>query len=483
MSLKKQAAKGVIWSVLEGWGRQVISSIVFFVLARLLGPESFGLIALASTSIALFQLFLEQGFSEAIIQRKDIEPEHLDTTFWTNIGVGLALTTASIMAAKPISLFYDEPLLFPILCWLSLGLLIGSFSGVQKALLRRQLKFRVLAIRSIISIIAGSIVGLTMAVMGFGVWSLVGQQLANSLVQVVVLWSTSKWFPSFKFSKKHFKDLFSFGLNVLGIRILNFLNRRSDDLLIGYFLGPVALGYYNIAYKVLLIMTDLLISVIGRVALPTFSRLQDDLERLRDVYYKTTQLSSFVAFPAFLSMTVLAPEIVLGLFGPKWAPSIPVMQILSTIGILHSLYYFNGSVIMAMGKPKLRLYLNCITSIVNIIGFFIAVRWGILAVASTYVIRGYLLSPLPLLVMRNLIKINFKRYLTQIVTPMGCSLVMILAILLFKHSLYQITNMSVYIVVISSAIIGIVLYLLLIRVFSPKLFHQAFSMIKLVTRE
>ncbi|HEY9661499.1 MAG TPA: lipopolysaccharide biosynthesis protein, partial [Allocoleopsis sp.] len=309
MNLKQKAFKGIIWSAIESWGRQAISTIIFFVLARLLTPEAFGLIALSSVFIAFIQIFLDQGFSQAIVQREKVEPEHLDTAFWTNITISTLLTLTSITFADEIALLFKEPALASILRWLSLNFILISLSSVQEAVLARQFAFKALATRSLIAIVVGGSIGLGMAISGYGVWSLVAYQLVNASVRVLVLWWSSDWRPGFKVSLLHFKQLFSFGINIVGNNCLSFLDRRSDDFLIGFFLGSVALGYYSIAYKVLLTTTELLMGFVNKVAMPVFSRLQDNPERLRQAFYRSTQLTSLIAFPCFIGIALSAPEI------------------------------------------------------------------------------------------------------------------------------------------------------------------------------
>ena len=474
MSLKQKAIKGVIWSAIENWGRQAISFGVFFLLARLLGPETFGLVALASIFLAFVQVFLDQGLSQAIIQRHELEEEHLDTAFWTNLSLSVPLTIVSIACAGLVANFYNEPQLTPIIRCLSLSFILASLSSVQNAILQRKLAFKVLAIRSVVAMLIGGIVGVTMAFMGFGVWSLVGQQLVSSLTQVLVLWWVSDWRPGFKISKKHFKELFSFGINVLGINLLNFFNRRSDDFLIGYFLGAVALGYYSIAYRLLLIMTQLLTSITSKVAMPTFSRLQQDLPRLRRAFYTATQFTSLVSFPAFLGMSALAPELVRSLFGEQWLSSIKLMQILAFIGILHSVYYFNGNIIMAMGKPSWKLVLNSLNAVTNIIGFYVAVRWGIVAVAASYVIRGYILSPLPLLAIRKLTNIDLKIYFGQFIPPVIASMGMVATIFLTKYLLSDYLNL--YSLLAVCILVGCLVYVMIIALIARQLFQQIISL-------
>ncbi|WP_392531334.1 lipopolysaccharide biosynthesis protein [Nostoc sp. C117] len=469
-NLRKQAVKGVFWSALDSWGRQIISLGVFLILARLLGPETFGIVALSTIFLNFLQVFLDQGLSQAIVQREDLEKEHLDTAFWTNLGVSGLAAILSIACAGLIAELFKEPQITPIIRYLSLGFIISAFSSVQEAIFQRKLAFKSLAIRSLIAVIIGGIVGVTMAFMGFGVWSLVGQQLTNSLIQVLVLWWVSDWRPGLRFSPKHFKELFAFGVNVMGINLFNFLSRRSDDFLIGYYLGSIALGYYTVAYRLLLILTQLLTSVIVKVSLPAFSRLQSEPERLRNALYKGIQLTSLITFPGFMATVILAPEIVTVVFGQKWTPSIPVMQVLNLIGILYAYFYFNGSVIMAVGKPSWKLALDFLQAVSNVVAFALSVQWGIVAVAAAYVIRGYLMVPLNIWVLWKLIRIDVSTYLAQGIVPLIGTTIMLAAIFSVKYLLSNF--ISSYAILAISIIVGIVVYCVAILLIAPKLFWQ-----------
>ncbi|MGB3404112.1 MAG: lipopolysaccharide biosynthesis protein [Microcoleaceae cyanobacterium] len=475
MNLRQQAAKGIVWSAIQKLGNQAVSLVVFFCLARLLAPEAFGLIALASVFLAFVQIFLNQGFAEAIVQREELEPEHLDTAFWVSLVISIVLTIISISIAGIVAQGFQQPELAPIIRWLSLGFLLSAFNSVQQAIFRRDLAFKPLAIRSLVASFFGGIVGVAMAFLGCGVWSLVGQQLTNNIVGILVLWWASDWKPGFKVSQKHFHELFHFGINILGFNLLNFFNRRSDDFLIGYFLGATALGYYTIAYRLLLLMTNLLTNTMAQVALPTFSRLQSQPEKMRRAFYTATQLSSLVAFPAFLGMAILAPELVPMVFGENWLPSIPVMQILSIIGILHAIEYFNQSVILAMGKPSWRFKINAVNAVGNVIGFLVVVHWGILAVAAAYVIRGYLFLPLPLWAIHKLIKIDFKTYASQFVAPFTSAIVMVSLITGIKIYGGDLLNLPLLITICTGT--GILTYSLMIRWLAPQLFQQVLTLV------
>lgn len=477
MSLRQRAARGVFWSAIQNWGSGLLSMAVFLVLARLLKPEAFGLVALASAFTAFLAVFLNQGFAQAIIQRVDVQPGHLDTAFWINVLIGIVLTGVGIAAASLLAHIYHEPRLTPIIRWLALGFLIGAFSNTQGALLQRRLAFKTLAIRKLVASVAGGCVGIGMAISGFGVWSLVGQNLVGNLVGVVVLWQASKWRPGFNVSAKHAKDLFSFGVNILGVEILNFVSRRSDDLLIGYFLGPTALGYYTLAYGLLLRILQVLTQTVGSVTLPTFSRLQDSLDQMRHAFLTATRMSSLVAFPAFMGVAALAPELVHGLLGEKWAPSIPVMRILPFVGILFSVYYFNGSVVMACGKPSWLLGLRILGAVSYVAALLVVVHWGIVAVAAAFVLLAYLFSPISLWFLHKLIGLELPTYLRQFVAPLTGSMVMVAGVTGAKLLVAQWVNLQASLAI--CILVGAVLYALSILTLAPGLPREALELVRI----
>lgn len=474
MNLRQKTAKGVAWSTIENFGNQALYFLIFLLLARWLGSEAFGLVSLAGVFIGFMMVFADQGLGGAIIQRQELEPEHLDTAFWSNLAISTLLTLATLAAATPVGIFFKQPQLTPIICWLSLTFLLSGFSSVQQSLLRRQLAFKTLAIRSLLSMSVAGIVGVVVAYNGGGVWSLVCQQLVNRLVAVLTLWWVSDWRPGRKFSFKHFQDLFSFGINLLGGNILSFLTIRSDDFLIGYFLGPVALGYYSIAYRLLVAMTQVLNSTIQRVALPAFSRLQSEPARLEQAFFSVTRLVSFITFPAFLGMATLAPEIIQTLFGEKWLPSAPVMQFLALTGITQSLFTISGLVMAAVGKPSWNLRIMFLNTITNVIGFAIAVQWGIVAVAASLAIWAYLLLPVQIWAIYKLLQVKLITYFAQFVAPLIGTLIMAVAVLGAKYFLSGLTNSSVLLIVYIA--IGAITYLTAIFLIAPQLMRQVIDL-------
>ncbi|MEM9161801.1 MAG: lipopolysaccharide biosynthesis protein [Cyanobacteria bacterium P01_F01_bin.4] len=474
MSLRQKAIRGAMWSALEKWGAQLVSTAIFLLLARLLGVEAFGLVALANVFLAFMRIFLDQGFAQALVQKEQLEPAHLDTAFWTSLLMGVLLVLAILAGAGVVANFYDQPELAPIIRWMSISFLFAGLSSVQSAILQRNMQFKIFAARSLVATIACGVAGIGAALMGLGVWSLVVKEIVFASTGSILLWSTSGWMPGFRFSPKHFKELFSYGINILGLNFLNFFNLRSDDMLIGYFLGPVALGYYTVAYRLLLIMLKLLTSVTNQVALPTFSRMQKDPERMRNAFYKVTQYTSLISFPTFIGMAILAPELVQCLFGEEWMPSVPVMRILAFSGVLQSIYQFDGTILLSTGKPAWRLGLQCLGVVCNITVFLFVVNWGIAAVAAGFVIGGYVRSPLSMLLVKKIIHINLVKYTSRFLPAIASSGIMAGSILIMQYTLKDwILNDALSLSL--GIIFGILVYAFALALISPKLIKEVRS--------
>ncbi len=470
MDLKQQAIKGVVWSAIQRGGSQSVSFIIFFWLARLLTPVEFGLVALANVFLAFMQIFLGEGFAKAIIQRKEVEPAHLDTVFWLNLFISLVLFGLTLVAAEQIAVVFQEPDLAPILRGFSVLFVITSFSTVQRAVLKREFNFKAIAMRSLWGTSLSGVVGIAMAITGFGVWSLVCQQIIYELIAAMTLWHFSDWRPGFTFSVRHLRDLWNFGITTLGFNALTFFHTRADDLLIGYFLGAAALGLYSLAYRVFTMLSMLLIKTINQVALPIFSRLQDDIEKLTDSFHLMTKLTSLISFPVFTGVALLAHELILLLFGEAWLPAVPVLQLFAIVGTMRAVTFFKSSIFMALNKPAWRLYFGLCDTALNLVGFIIAFRWGIVAVAFAYAVRFYVMFPVGQWLVGILLQTSLADYFQQLVTPLLGTLAMTAAILAVKTALGSGFSPLIILVLCSSC--GGAAYLATLFMIEPQIFSQ-----------
>jgi PST family polysaccharide transporter len=410
--------RGLKYVVIQTWGHRFVGLIVFIVLARLLTPENIGLVAMSMVYIALLQVFLEQGFVEAIVQSPSTSRELLDTAFWTNFALAFILCIGSIAVAPIVGVLFKEPNLPSIICGLApLFVMRGSVS-VHLALLRREMAFRRLAIAAVSGVFVGGSIGIALAFAGFGVWALVIYQLVSRFVEAIALWMQNPWRPGKRIKANEFRSLFRFGANVTGSQLVNFLNKYGADLVIGLFLGPIAVGYYNFSFRLSRTLVEMIGSVVSLVSFPFFSRLQDDPQTGMHAYSRITEQISIISFPLFIGMAVCAPQIVHVMFGEKWLPAVPVIRALSVIGLLHSLYYVNSAVFLGYGKPQWRLGLDILNAATNTLVFVFAAQWNVLAVAWAYVIRGYIFSPIPLLGIKKLLRMTFLAYIQNISHPL-----------------------------------------------------------------
>jgi O-antigen/teichoic acid export membrane protein len=475
VGLRKQATRGVAWSALERWGSQLLGLAVFAVLARKLDPAAFGLVALAGVMLEYVRVFVDQGFSEAVIQRANLEPEHLDTAFWTGLLTGAVLAAACALGAVPIARMLGDPALAPVLRWLSLGFVISGLSSTQAALLQRRLAFRELAARSFMAQLGSGSVAIYLALEGYGVWALVGHSLADAVFGVVTLWTVSGWRPGFNVRWRHFRELSGFGASIVGFKLLNLISQRSDMVMIGSLLGSVALGYYTVAWRIFHAMTKLLTSVMNRVAFPVFARLQQEPERLRSAFYEATQLTSLVTFPAFLGLAALAPDVLPWAFGAKWVESVPVMRVLAFVGILQSLTHFNGSLIKGAGKPVWRLGIASVQATVNVAAVWLGVQHGITGVAIAVTLAGFALYPLGFFAVRRLTAIEPLRYASQFVAPLLAAALCVAVALGVRHALL---DAAVPVRVALAAAAGALSYLLGLRLVAPALWRRAQGLIR-----
>lgn len=476
MSLKHQVVVGLLWSAVDNWGRQVIAFAIFALLARILGAEAFGQIALANVFMSFIQIFVHQGFTVAIVQKSEIDDEHLDTAFWSNFLISIFLCILSICFAGNVASIFKEIAIKPVIQCLSINFILYALCTVQDSILRRKMQFKALAIRSIFSIIGGGIVGCTMALTGYGIWSLVGKQLAEGLIGSITLWRASDWRPGFRISIQKFKDLSSFGISILGIEISNYFSTNSDNLIIGYVLGSVALGHYSIAYKFIYVSIGFISAVISNVTMPIFSRLQKKPDDLKKLFYTASKLSGVINIPFFAVFAILAREITIICFGEKWLPSVQTMQVFALVGIYRSLEYIFVDLIVAIGKPQLRLKIMLASSIINLILFVLVVRWGILAVAIALAIQCFLVAiPLYLLAIKRTILIDFNSYIQQFYTATLCTIIIVLIITFAKFSMISLLSLPVFLSF--NVLTSVVTYGILLKLIDPLLFKYLLNLL------
>ena len=455
--LRVHTVRGLFWSGVQRSGGQAIGLAVFIVLSRLLPPSAFGVLALANVYLLVVLLFVEQGVSQAVIQRHALSPEHLDAAFSVSLALAAVLTLLTIVLAGPLAQLFNEPTLEPVLRWLSLTVLLSGLRATQTAVLQRQLRFRNLAVRSTVAEGVGGVVGIAMAMAGMGIWSLVGQAVARGLAGVVVLWRVSDWRPRPRVALGPVREVTRFGLPVLGDRLVGLVQGKADDLVIGLVLGATALGYYSVGYRMLTYVTMLLAGTVQAVSLPVLARLQLDLGRFRYAFLTMLHYLALGAFPAFIGIAFVAPEIVPFLFGPRWTPSIPVMQILALAGAAKILPLATATALVAQGHPGVQLRLNLVTTALAVAGFAAVVGRGIVAVASVHLVVALLVIPLHAGLLRFRLDIRPGVYFRAIRTAV-LGVILMSAVLLALTAFWEAPQPS-FLWLVMVIVIGTVTYL------------------------
>jgi len=356
----------------------VLQFVTLAVLAHLLSPSDFGLMGMIMVVIGFAQTFADMGISNAIIHRQDATRNQLSSLYWLNIIAGIMVFFVVCASAPLIVRFYHEPRLHNLLYLTAVIFLITPFGQQFQILLQKKLRFNGLAKIEIATSIVNSVVTIGLAFSGFGVYALIWGQLASTSIRVLLLFSTGwkNWRPSFHFSKGDLKGYLSFGLYQMGEKTISYLNSNFDYLLIGSMLGAKPLGYYTLAYNLIIRPSSLINPVITKVAFPVFSRMQNETDRLKRGYLKVLQLLSTVNFPMMAGLAVVVPIAVPMIFGDQWLPSIILIQILTIVGLLRSIGNPVGSLLLSKGRADLGFKWNLALAITQIPGLYLGAKLG-----------------------------------------------------------------------------------------------------------
>ncbi len=393
--LHQKTVHALVWSFLESVAQRGVQFVIGIVLARLLFPEQFGLIGMLTIFIAVIRTFLDSGFGAALIQKREITQTDTCSIFYFNILVGLAAAGFLCMAAPWIAAFYKQPVLTPMTRALSLTIVINSFGLIQNTVLTRQINFKTLTKANLIAGALSGVTGVTLAALGFGVWSLVVQQVSAALFLTISLWSFSPWRPALIFSFHALREMFGFGSRLLFSGILNQIFDNIYLLVIGKFFSASDLGFFTRAKTLNDLPSQTLSGIVGRVTFPVFSTIQDDRARLKRGLKKALTALVLVNFPMMLGLAIIARPLVLVLLTEKWLPCVPYLQLLCVAGLLFPLHLMNLNVLQAMGRSDLFLRLEIIKKVMIGINIAITWRWGISAMIYGMIVSsviGYYLN-------------------------------------------------------------------------------------------
>ena len=423
------------------------------ILARLLCPSDYGIVAMITIFFAVAQAFVDSGFANALIRKNNRTEKDLSTCFYFNIVVGLFAYIVFFIAAPWIAKFYNQPILTMIIRLESVTMFLNSLCIVQQALLTIQINFKTQAKISLASTIISGIIGVILAYKGFGVWALVWQGISNALVRMILLWKLSTWRPRYGFSKESFHYLFGYGSKLLASGLLDTTYNNIYPIIIGKLFTPADLGYFSRAQGLATLPSSNLTSVLQRVTFPVLSEIQDDMERLETNYRKLLKMSAFIIFPLMMLLAAIARPLVDILLTDKWDNCVIYLQILCVALMWHPIHAINLNLLQVKGRSDLFLRLEIIKKILGVIIILITFSMGLKAMCIGLAINSIIALTINTFYTGKLISIGF---ISQVKDLLPIILSSILLLIVSSGCVYFIENVILQIIV--GTVIGIGCY-------------------------
>ncbi|MFD0484855.1 lipopolysaccharide biosynthesis protein [Kineococcus sp. GCM10028916] len=407
-SLRTKAAHGVLWSAIQIWTVRATTAGAFIVIGRQLQPAEFGLVALAMSVIGVLTLLSDSGLATFIVRQKDLDERTRSTAFWTSMGIAVVLAALLALLATPVSALFGTPALAPVLRVLSLGVVLTGLNSVPTALLRREMRFKSLAVRGTIATVSGSVVAIVLALMGAGVWALVAQSLLRGLISVVIIWTSAHWFPKQLPHPATSRAMLSFGTKLLSIDLLIQARDRGEEFVLAGISGATTLGYWSVATRLMRIIQETGSSVISSVTTPTFAKLQDDRPRLYRAYETSMTAAGMVMFPAMLFLTVTSTELIPFLLGKQWATTATVAQITTLTAVLGVFSYFDRQVVVAINRLRPEIVLVAVIVATHLGLTALTASHGLVAVALALFARTAVFLPIRQIVLHRVAGVPYR---------------------------------------------------------------------------
>ena len=453
VNLKKRVLSGLLWKFMERIGMQGINFIVQIILARILLPEDYGVIALITIFIVIADVFVHSGLTSALIQKKEADELDFSSVFYLSLFISILLYIVLFIAAPIIAVFYSEPQLIPVLRILSLTLFFGVLNSVQGAVVSRTMQFKRFFYSSLGGIIASGIIGISMAYMGYGVWALVWQQLSSNFFISIVLWFTVKWRPKLMFSPSRLKDLFTFGWKLLISSLIDTIYNNIYGLVIGRVYSSEMLAYYKKGGQFPHIIVSNVNGSILSVLFPALSSVQGDRKRMKAMVRRSIVTSSFLIFPAMSGLIVCAELIIKIILTDKWLPAVPFMQIICISYALWPIHTVNLQAINALGRSDIFLKLELIKKIIGVSVLCISIKYGIYVMVGVETASGFIAAIINSYPNRYLLDYSLKEQVQDIFPSLILSVVMGTIVYLIKF-----INLNIFITLFIKILVGVVIY-------------------------
>lgn len=385
-SLKDKTVKGTIWSGIDNVAQFGVTFIVSIVLARLLSPDDYGLIGIITIFTAVCTALINGGFTTALIRKKDATDDDYNTAFIVNLGVSLLLYIVIYLCSPLIADFFHRQELVALTQVSSLGMIIGALGLVQQTRLTKRIDFKTQTKITIVASVVSGIVGIVMALMGFGVWSLVAQSLTSQGLRTILLWLANKWVPQLRFSSESFHDLFGFGWKMMASQVLDTVWKELYQVVVGKFYTPATLGQYTRSKQFSTLFSSNLTIVIQRVTYPVLSNIQDDKERMISAYRRIIKVTMFVTAISMFFLGAISEPLLYCLIGPKWHDAAIYLPLICITGSTYPLHAINLNMLQVQGRSDLFLGLEVIKKIIGIAPLSVCFFYGILPMLYTSIL-------------------------------------------------------------------------------------------------
>lgn len=474
VNLTQKAKVGLFWSAIERFSTQFVQLAVMLLLARMLGPEAFGLIGMLAVFIALSQTVVDGGMREALIRTLNPSVEDYATVFYFNIGISVAIYTLLYVGAPAVASFYSQPELINLLRVLGLVVIVNSFMVIQQAILSIKMDFKTMAKASIVAVMVSSAIAVFMALYNFGVWALVGQSLSYSFLQVAILNILNKWRPDARFSRESFQRLFGFGSKLLLSSMIDTFYQNIYQLIIGKQFSSVQVGYFTQARNLTAIPAATLTAIIQRVTYPMLSAMQDDVPRLERNYLRIMQLSALIIFPIFFGLAAVADDLILLLLGEEWQESAILVSIIAFGIALYPIHAVNLNFLKVKGRSDLFLRLEIIKKLIVTLVLLVTVPLGIEAICIGMAVTSYISLIINTYYNGKLGSLGLN---AQIKVLLPLWLISIASCLIAKVAAIQLTSVAELRLLIT-VVVASIIYLASIRVAKVELFNFVICLIK-----
>lgn len=389
-----RTAKGALWALFDGGMSQALSLAVFIVTSRFVEPRDFGALATALLIVEFARQILFDPIVSSVNANKSPTDRDYDTAFFLILMLSVVFAAVILILGRYLDYIFPATRLAHLAPPVALLVVTVGLSKTHEGWFSRKLLFRKLALRSILSIIASAVVGITLVIYGFGIWGLVAQQVTYSVFSMIMLWATAQWRPAFRTSWAEMKTLLNFSRHVSASAIMGFVSYQADTASTAYFLGPTSTGVFNAAKRIGTAMNQVMVTPLNRVALPAMAQVGAGGDGIRFAYLRAVGVTALGTAPAFAGVAVIAPDLVSLLLGERWAPAAPVLSALSISFFFTTVTQYNASVILVCRKPKWQTMITSAGVILSILLILALVQFGVTGVAIAVAMRAVLLFPL-----------------------------------------------------------------------------------------